>query len=1122
MNFKISEFIETLVYYFSIFNEDLKNKGLKEIRKFKKFKFDLNDLEFFLSDLDVIDRFSEKIVLDFTQFIDDLECFLIKVYKNKVTLDLDFVFLETVIIIACKIGSYCLKLKSLRILLIWLRNNSGLGNYAHPNFIVNLLNISFNVLENVCLRRVALFIINYLVKGNVENKKTIIDKNEFFDLKEIGKSIMVSDDFKVQELCVELIYELLPPKDSPTECYNRIFDLFFPLNTLSQDLRNEFLDMQNLGWTYPPKWLISLNIERNCESAPLTFKCLYLKLGGNVFSPVFNDGVLFVHVSKEFLSSVVYNSENKMNLLDIALKDVEEIIESDNQIMLRLKENIDGQSSIGDDLGFFNSVMFCFDSNSETKIIIQKISQRIKKNMDLGINIKCSIIECPISLKFKDGNNSNFNNSFSQHRTILVNMDKSHGFVVENLIRKNELEGSKFLDIFLEENIKKDEKLSSVDRNEIKEVESQFNDFRYPSDNNCLSYINSSSENCKKDEEKSLLRVPAQVQDLFSLVILENDDASKNIKLSEKMKKKHESLEELTNNFSLDEALTLNENNDFIIKQKNNDKNFNNENIYGFSSDNISYFNKSRASRLRSKKKYVLKSSLPTYTLQKKNKNKLQSKKHYSNKDFIKNGYSSATDYDTLPNDLLSNSDIVNSIKKDKVKIRKRSFSNKNSSRKEILNKVESLQSKKCSLKLYKKVHKNINCDSDILLSSDNINIKPRLKKKEIVLSTDKAYSLQLGENLDDNYEQSFVKNLYFEKQNKSILNDELSQKNNNEMSVDINIEEKIDVDPIDECYACKPQVVTWSKDNSLNNTYISENNALSISETVLKLSMTNETIKDDKKYLYSDDSIVVENIMKIEKDSEKDIYNDFEKDTCGKFNNISIFTNDELMEHSNANSSINPLNIYKKNDNFSKDVNFNNFPNNFYNILNAYGLLPTIKIDNVNGISSVDLDKTLFNSNSTERFSEFSCLDDYDSQLNLSDIECNGDIYSKYFYKLKWRKGLPEYHRKTLNLLVDIIQIIINKLVACELNINDHMLNFKDNINKIIEVLNMVRRDKRFNIEKHFFFRDNYNKQFVNHLNRIEKHKNASEKIKLSMKKVYLAQKKIIDDFCHNISNIC
>ncbi|KAG5440279.1 hypothetical protein PCANB_001849 [Pneumocystis canis] len=1127
MDVKISKFTEALTCFFML-NKNSKNKGLKKIRESRQSNSLSGDLTCLLDDLDSIDRFSEEIIPNFHKFLSDFESFLVKVYENKKFLNFEYTFLEMIVRTTYKIDNYCLKLRSLKITLIWLYNHIDSKNDVHPNFIINLLNTSCNVLENICLRRMTLAIINRLIKRNVKNKKTIMDKNEFFNLylsyllnhilisgrKGIGESILASDDFKVQELCAELIHELLPPRNSPMEFYNRRFDLFFALNSLSEDLKNEFFNMQNSGWMYSPKWLISLNMKRNCDSAPLTFECICIKLGENPYNPLNNDEVLFVHVSKNFICSVISNSKNKYSLFDVALKDVEEIFEFDNQIILKLKKNSDNETLIGDDLGFFNLVGFYFDNKSGTETVIQEIVMRIKKNVNSCTNIKCSMMEYPIILNFRDSSNLYFGNSVSQHQIIGTDIDKNTNFISENLIEENKFEHPEFSNTCLEENIEKDGKVCSIDSNETK-INHQENDKSHSLDTNSSLVARSDSEEYKKSKEKSLFRVSTEVQDLFSLVTLEKNDKNilKDAKLPEKMKKRSEGTGELTNVLSVTNEISKSDkNSDSSIKQNNNNNNkYLNEDIYDFPLDNVSCLNnKSQIGGLRSRKKYILESDLSTYTSQKKSeiKNKLQvtGKKNSYSKDSPKNDYSSATDYDVIPNDFLLNNSVKMTQKSNKIGIKKRSLSKKFFNNKESVTKVESYHLKKYSSKFHKKIPKNIN-DSDMFSDLDNTKIFSKSRKKSAVL-TNKVHFLRSRGYI--NYESSLVKNLQIEKQNNSNLVEESLHENDIKMITDIEVEDKMNIEPIDEYVEPTSQIILWSKDGPLNSecktfdnhklnnlpeVHISRNNSIRNSETsILKLSMVNEATKNvDKECLCSQDFITAqENKMKIEKDSGDCIYNNnYTKEIYKNFDNVSNTTDNGLLANINANNFVaDSLNMCKKNGILNKDVNSNNFSNNFYNILNSYGLLPAIKADDVK-----------------EQLSELSNSNDYDSQLSSSDTEYNNNVYDKYFYTSKWRKGLPEHHRKTLSLLIGIIQIIINKLVTCELNINDYVLNFKRNINKIIEVLNMVRRDKR----------DSYNKKLVNHLIRIEKQKKVSENIRLNIKKGYLARKKMIDHFYNN-----
>ncbi|KAG4305297.1 hypothetical protein PORY_001467 [Pneumocystis oryctolagi] len=1126
----ISKFTKAFTHYSSMSNDELKNKGLR-IRESRKCNSLFGDLTCFLDDLASIDKFSEEIVPNFNKFYNNFEFFLLKVYEDKLFLHVDFAFLEVLVITAYKIDNYYLKLKSLKILSIWLHNYSDSRNNAHPYFIVSLLNTSCNVSENIYLRRIALLVVTRLIKKNVKNKRIIIDKNELFDLKGIGESILTSDDFKVQELCSELIHELLPPRNSPMEYYDRRFDLFFSLNSLSDDLKNEFLNMQNSGWMYSPKWLISLNSERKCDSAPLTFECLYLKLEENAFYPICSDETLFVHVSKNFLYTVL-DLKNERGLLDIALKDVDEILEFNNQIVLKLKEDVNNESVICDDFGFFNLVTFFFDTKSETKIIIQDIVKRIKRNMGMSANSKCSIIECPISLRVKNSNNVLSNDSF-QHRTIVTNV-KSSGFSTNELIQEKEFKDFVSLHTLEQCDIENDKKSPC---SEFKEIGYESRDSYIPDNNR------SGSDGCKNNKEKYLLRVSTQVQDLFSLVTLENEDksAQKNAKVSEKMKKKLQGLKELTNVLpSLNEVSKLDKKNDSSIKKKNNNgKDFDNNDIYDFPLSDISYFYKSPTSEIRSKKKYMLKSNFSTL---KKNKieNKLRKtcKGNSSSKGFFKNDYSSATDYDIVPNDSLNND--VKSVKKSgRTAARKRPFSDENSSHKESLVKARLCRSNDFFSKS-RKTFKGIN-DNLSLLSDYDDEMGSKQTKKDNITLTNKVYSLQSKKRVKNNHELCLVENFQVEGQNNHVFGEESSYKNNDKMTINTCTENRKSTEFVDENSECKSKIVTQYENcssnydckmfcsrvesNNLSRVDAFENDSLCGSETnVLKLPMVEETVKDiDKKYLPSKDFTVVENEMKTEKDFKSCIYNNSVEEMCKNLGDIHVVTDDKLLVHVNADDAIDPLNIYKKNNVSDKNVNFNNLSDNFYNILNAYGLLPVTKTDNVKDFFTVDLNKHLINIDLMGQFSELSGLNenDYDSQMSVSDTECNNDIYNKYFYMSKWRKSLPEHHRKTLNLLTDIVQIIINKLVIYEFDINEYMLNFKDDINKIIEVLNTVRHDKKLNIENNFFFRNSCNKRLANHLNRIEKQESILEKIKSNMKKGYLAQKNMIDNFHHNVLGI-
>ncbi|EMR11501.1 hypothetical protein PNEG_00514 [Pneumocystis murina B123] len=1140
MDVKVSKFIETLTDCFSMFNKNSKNELKILLSREDGFKF--GDLSGLLDDLDFIDKFSEEIISDFDQLINSFQCFLMRIYEDKMFLDLDFIFLETLVRTAYKIDNHYLKLKLFRIVLIWLYNHPDSKNDAHSNFIINLLNTSCDSLEDICLRRMALAIVNRLIKKNVKNKRTIMDKNQFFNLKEIGRSILVSDDFKIQELSAELVHELLPPRNSPLEFYNRRFDLFFSLNSLSEDLKAEFFEMQNSGWIYSPKWLTSLNIERNCSSSPLTFECIYLKFGGNLFNSLDNNGTLYVHLSHNFITSVIIDSKNQEKLLDIALKNIEEIRESDSHIVLRLKEDFDNDSIIGDEFSFFDLIEFYFDNKPETGIIIQEIVERIKRNMNLGSKIKCSMIECPISLRFQGNNICHSDDFFSQQRIIDIDMDKNINIVSGNSFQENKFGDFKLSDAYEDTENKK---MPSVDFNETKEMEYQQSDsFCHLANNNCSSITNSFLEKSKKTEERPFLRVSTQVKDLFSLVTLENSDknVSKDIKLPKKMKKKSEGLKELTNILPpFDEISEVDKNTDSSIKQKKNTNENINMDIYDFPFDKVSRFNRSQITKSRSKKKYMLKSNSSVHALQKKCKieNKLQeTNKRYSDKDSVRNDYSSATDYDIIPNDFLRNKNIKRLKKTNKTVTKNTLRSDKMFNNKESLIKEKSPQSNKYSLKPSKEIPKDVNndlsklSDSSSLSELSNFDDSSELSEPDdaimdLVLEKNasdefKVHPSKFQEDIKDNCESFPIKISQFEKEKDFTLTKKLFYKKNDGISNDVEKDDKMNIELMDEYSQCGSQIIVWSKDGPLNNKCKTENNhkkldnlsEIKVSENkflcnseidVSKLSVVNENIKDvDKKYLYPKDFIAInESKMKIEKDFKNCIYNNFSYEVPKNFDDVFVATN-------------NSMNIYKKNDVFNEYVN----PNNFYNILNGYGLLSGIKINDIKDFSETDLDIAFINSDSTQQLLELSSQGDYDSQLNNSDIECN-DVYSKYFYKSKWKRKLPQHHKKTLSLLMDIVQIIINKLVTYELNINDYMEDFKGNINKIIDALNMVRCDKKLNIENYFFFRDGCNKRFVNHLNGVKKHKKVSENIKINIKKGYLARKNMIDNFYNNISNI-
>ncbi|KTW30626.1 hypothetical protein T552_00342 [Pneumocystis carinii B80] len=1153
MDIKVSKFIETLIDCFSTFNENSKNELKILLSRDDGFKFD--SLSGLLDDLDFVDKFSQETIPGFDQLINSFECFLSGIYEDKVFLELDYIFLETLARTAYKIDNYYLKLKLLRIILIWLYNYPDSKNDAHSSFIINLLNTSCDALENICLRRMALAIVNRLIKKNVKNKQTIMDKNQFFNLKEIGRSILVSDDFKIQELSAELVHELLPPRNSPLEFYNRRFDLFFSLNSLSEDLKAEFFEMQNSGWVYSPKWLTSLNIERNCSSSPLTFECIYLKFGESMFNSPDNNGILYVHLSHNFITSVIVDSKNEKKLLDIALKNIEEIRESDSQIVLRLKEILDNDSIIGDEFNSFDIIEFYFDDKPETGIIIQEIVKRIKRNMNLGAKIKCSMIECPISLRFQESNICHSDDFFSQQRIIDMDIDKNINIVEENSFQENKFENSKFLDANEDTENKK---ASSIDFDETKEVEHQQSvDFCHLANNNCSSVTNSSLEKSKKTENKPFLRVSTQVKDLFSLVTLENNNknVSRDIKLPEKMKKKSEGLKELTNILPpLDEISKVDKNANSSIKQKKNANENINMDIYDFPFDGAFRFNRSQINKSRSKKKYMLKSNFPTHAPQKKCKIKNKSQetnKRYSDKDSATNDYSSATDYDIIPDDFLRNKNTKRLKKTDKTIAKNMLHQDKMSNNKESLIKEKLPQSNKYSLKPSKKIPKDVKNDlselsdssslSELSYFSDSSELSgPDDAMMDLILEKNtpdefKVHSLKCQEDIKDNCESFSIKTLQSEKKKDSTLIENSLYKKNNGVCNDIRKDDKMNIELMDEYSQSEPQIIVWSKDGPLNNICKTENNYKKLDNLskikvsgnkflcdseidVSKLSVVNENIKDvNMKYLYPKDFIAIdESKTKIEKDFKNSISNNFSYEIPKNFDDVFIATNDESFPCVND-SAINSLNMCKKNDVFDEYVN----PNNFYNILNGYGLLSGIKIDDIKDFSETDLDKAFINLDSTEQFLELSSQGDYDSQLNNSDIECNDDVYNKCFYKSKWKRKLPQHHKKTLSLLMDIVQIIINKLITYELNINDYVQDFKGNINKIIEALNMVRYDKKLNIENYFFFRNGCNKRFVNHLNGVKKHKKVSENIKLNIKKGYLARKNIIDNFYNNISNI-
>lgn len=781
-----------------------------------------------------------------------------------------------------------------------------------------------------------------------------MDKNQFFNLKEIGRSILVSDDFKIQELSAELVHELLPPRNSPLEFYNRRFDLFFSLNSLSEDLKAEFFEMQNSGWICSPRWLTSLNIERNSSSTPLTFECIYLKFGGNLFNSFNNNGPLYVHLSHNFITSVIVDSKNEKKLLDIALKNIEEIGESGSQIVLRLKENMDNDSVIGDEFSSFDLIEFYFDKKPETGIIIQEIVKRIKRNMNLGSKIKCSMIECPISLRFQESNICHSDDFFSQQRINDIDMDKNINVVSENSLQENESGDFKLLDVYEDT---KNKKNPSIDSDKTKEMEYQQSDSScHLANNNCLSITNSSLEKSKK-KDKPFLRVSTQVKDLFSLVTPQNnsENVSKDVKLPEKMKKKSAGLKELTNILpSLDEISEVDKNTDSSIKQKKNANENTNMDIYDFPFDKASRFNRSQITKSRSKKKYMLKSNFPAHA-QKKSKieNKSQEvNKKYSDKDLVRNDYSSATDYDIIPNDFLRSKNIKRLKKTNKTITKNILHSDKIFNNKESLIKEKSPQSNKYCLKLSKEIPKDVNNDLNGLSDSSSLSelsnfdgsselsepddVMMDLLSEKNVLDEFKVNPLKIQEDIKDNCELFSIKLIESEKKKDSASAENSFYRKNNGMCNDVEKDDKMNIECMDEYSQSGPQIIAWTKDGPLDNGYktgnnykkldnsskikVSENKFLCDSQIdVSKLSVVNENIKDDnKKYLHPKDFIAIESKTKIEKDFKNCIYNNSSYEVSKNFNDISISKNDGLFSCVND-SAINSMNIYKKNDIFNE-----------------------------------------------------------------------------------------------------------------------------------------------------------------------------------------------------------